>query len=150
MRTMALDLGTVRTGVAISDPTQTLATPLAVVPSRNPATMADHIRGLVELHDIGRLVAGIPISLDGRRGPMAQWAEGVCRILEAALPVAVERWDERFSSAEADVRARDVSDSGRGLRAGRDAVAAAIILQEYLDRQRRASPEAGQDAVRSS
>ncbi|MDA1096351.1 MAG: Holliday junction resolvase RuvX [Chloroflexi bacterium] len=147
---MALDLGMVRTGVAISDPTQTLATPLTVVPSRNPEKMAGQIRGLVEHHDVGRVVAGIPISLDGRRGPMARWAEGVCRILEAALPVSVERWDERFSSAEADARARDSSESGRGLRSGRDAVAAAIILQEYLDRHRHETLEPNQDVVRSS
>ena len=136
-RIMALDLGTVRTGVALSDPTHTIATP-----SNHPAKGAeatgfvDQIRDMAEADAVERIIVGIPRSLDGKRGPMAHWAEGIRRDLADALSVPVDPWDERFSSTEATHRMRAGGASSREIRDRLDSAAAAVILEDYLSTRR--------------
>ena len=131
---MALDLGTVRTGVAFSDPTQTIATPAERPVAGVRATgFLDEVQGLVSAEGVERVIVGIPRSLDGKRGPMARWAEGVRRTLEEKLSIPVEPWDERFSSDEAARRLRDGGRSSRGMRGRLDSAAAAVILEQYLE-----------------
>ena len=145
-RIMALDLGSVRTGVAFSDPTQTIATPAErPAPGAAATGFLDEVRDLVSVGDVERVVVGIPCSLDGARGPMARWAEGVRRTLAAELPVPVEPWDERFSSDEAARRLRAGGTPSRGMRGRIDSAAAAVILEEYLEagRSRRAPGSRG-------
>ena len=133
-RIMALDLGTTRTGVAITDPAQIIAQPLTVLGSADGASFHEALQRLVAEYQVERVIVGIPFSLNGRRGPMAHWAEGIRRRLAGALPVPVEPWDERLSSLSAD---RTFHDTGLFRSQGghrQDAAAAAYILQGYLDR----------------
>ncbi|MBI4236379.1 MAG: Holliday junction resolvase RuvX [Chloroflexi bacterium] len=148
MRIMALDIGKVRSGVAVTDPTQTFAQPLTVLDSRDPARFKAEVLGLVKEYQVERVIVGIPLSLDGRRGPMAHLVEGVRRQLAASLPVPVEPWDERFSSVSADRALQDAGLSRAERERRQDAAAAAFVLQGYLDslrlkRNSRGEPPAG-------
>lgn len=125
MRIVALDHGAVRTGVAISDETGTLARPLAVVDKVDTEAGFATLLDLLAEHAPGRIVVGLPLSLDGREHAQAGRARGFAARLGAAVSVPVDMYDERFTSKLADQR---------GGRAGRDARAAATLLEDYLKR----------------
>ena len=125
MRIVALDHGAVRTGVAISDETGTLARPLAVVDKVDTEAGFATLLDLLAEHAPGRIVVGLPLSLDGREHAQAGRARGFAARLGAAVSVPVDMYDERFTSKLADQR---------GGRAGRDARAAATLLEDYLTR----------------
>jgi putative Holliday junction resolvase len=133
MRLMALDVGERRIGVALSDPGKVLARSLSVVRRRSTKDDMEVFRSLVEEHDVEKIVVGHPLSLDGQAGEQARRAEVYAAELERALGVPVVLWDEAFSTD----RARQVmieAGKSRKERAERlDAVAAAVILQDYLD-----------------
>lgn len=123
MRVLALDHGQVRTGVAISDETGTLATPLTVIDQvESPAGQAA-LLALIAERGPERVVVGLPVSLDGREHAQAHRARAFAGRLAEALDIPVDLYDERFTSALAD---------RRGGRAARDARAAAALLEDYL------------------
>jgi len=133
-RTVALDIGTRRIGVALSDSAGTVATPYEVV-TRSGDRSRDHrrIAALVEEAGAGIVVVGLPLSLDGSTGPAAQTILAEVDELRAALPVNVVTWDERLSTVEAERSLRAMR-----VRKGRhrqvvDQVAATVILQSWLD-----------------
>lgn len=123
MRVLALDYGSARTGVAVSDPTGTLARPVGVV--ERAATDAGLGRLAELVYELGaeRVVVGLPLTLRGEHGAQAQETEAFAAALEARLDVPVERFDERFTTALAG------QDAGG---APEDARAAAHLLAGYL------------------
>lgn len=137
---LGVDLGSRRIGLAISDATATLATPLSVVP-RGADHAADHaaILATAREHEAQRIVVGWPRSLSGADGPAARSVRDEVEELRAVAgaDLPVELYDERFSTVTA---ARRLRQAGRRNPAGRkkqresiDAAAAAVILQSYLD-----------------
>ncbi len=133
VRTLALDVGDRRVGVAISDPLGLVARPLTVVTRRSRAEDYQAIAGLVVEYEAAQVVVGHPISLSGEVGAQAQRVERYAAGLAEHLPVPVVMWDERFSTAEAEDLLRESGKSPREYRDRVDAVAAAVILQSYLD-----------------
>ena len=133
MRTLALDVGLRRVGVAISDPTGTLARTLAVV--RRDSHIWNRIGDWVRDEVVGEVVVGLPLLLDGTRGAQAQEVEEFARQLEQHVRVSVRLWDERLSTVEAQRLMIDAGRSQRDRRDRIDAVAAAVILQDFLDAQ---------------
>jgi putative Holliday junction resolvase len=133
-RALALDLGTRRIGVAVSDGAGTVATPYEVI-HRSGDRARDHgrVAELVEETGAGVVVAGLPISLDGTLGPAAREILSEVDQLRAALRVNVVTWDERLSTVEAErsLRVMGVRKSRR--RRVVDQVAATVILQSWLD-----------------
>jgi putative Holliday junction resolvase len=133
-RTLALDLGTRRIGVAVSDSAGTVATPYEVI-HRSGDRARDHgrVAELVDETRAGVVVAGLPISLDGTLGPAAREILSEVDELRAALSVDVVTWDERLSTVEAErsLRVMGVRKSRR--RRVVDQVAATVILQSWLD-----------------
>jgi putative Holliday junction resolvase len=123
MRVLALDHGAVRTGVAISDSSGTLARPLTVVEHVDGEAGFAELLQLVAAQEPARIVVGLPLSLDGREHGQAGRARAFARRLAAAVDVPVVLFDERFTSRIAD---------RRGGRAARDARAAATLLEDYL------------------
>jgi putative Holliday junction resolvase len=125
MRVLALDYGSARIGCAISDPSGTLARPLAVLEPPDPRDVAE----LVRAHGVDRVVVGMPVRLDGTEGPQAKATREFCAELERTLDVPVETYDERLTTrmAEADKRA--------GATAAEDSLAAAHLLEDYLAAQ---------------
>ncbi|HJX39322.1 MAG TPA: Holliday junction resolvase RuvX [Anaerolineae bacterium] len=133
MRLMALDVGDRRIGVALSDPGRVLARSLRVIRRRSLKADMEVMRSLVEEHAVEKIVVGHPLRLDGSAGKQARRAEGYAAELERAVGVPVVLWDEAFSTD----RARQVMIEAGKRRKEReerlDAVAAAVILQDYLD-----------------
>jgi putative pre-16S rRNA nuclease len=138
VRVLALDLGSKRIGVAVSDRSGTIATPLTVV-ERSGRLEQDHRRlaALVADEEAELVVVGLPLSLDGTIGPAARGVVAEAEALARQLPVPVETIDERFTTVTADqvLRAADVRGPAR--RRSVDKVAAAVMLQAWLDRQGR-------------
>ncbi len=133
-RAVALDIGTRRIGVALSDSGGTVATPYEVV-TRSGDRSVDHrrIAALVEEAGAEVVVVGLPLSLDGSAGPAAQAILAEVDELRGVLPVSIVTWDERLSTVEAERSLRAMR-----VRKGRhrqvvDQVAATVILQSWLD-----------------
>jgi putative Holliday junction resolvase len=123
VKVVALDHGTVRTGVAVSDETGTLARPLTVVERVGTEAGFATLVALLEAERPARVVVGLPLSLDGREHGQARLARAFAVRLEEAVEVPVEVFDERFTSKLADQR---------GGTAEHDARAAATLLEDYL------------------
>lgn len=135
-RRLGVDVGTVRVGVALSDPYGMLATPLATL-SRDQRAGADveRLAGLVVEHEVVEVVVGLPRTLAGRHGPAAQAAQSYAAALaERIAPVPVRLHDERMSTVVATRSLRDSGVPGRRQRAVVDQAAAVQILQSWLDR----------------
>lgn len=133
MRIMGLDVGEARIGVAISDPTNIIASPLKTIHVKGPDQGIEEIVSLVEEHEIELTVVGLPISLSGDLGPQAKKIEEFCEVLTSRLKVPVVTYDERFSSVSADRLMREAGKKGSHQKGLRDAIAAAVILQSYLE-----------------
>ena len=131
-RVLALDLGDVRIGVAISDAERRLAVPLGVVRTGAPANLKA-IRSIVQENDVALVVVGDPVLLSGKRGDRSLKADGFASALRAILQVPVELQDERLSTVEAERALRSAGASGREARRSVDQSAAAVILQSWLD-----------------
>ena len=134
MRALGIDLGSRRIGVAVSDSGGTLASPLTVL-QRSGDSGADRraIARLVAEEEAERVVVGLPLSLSGASGPAAEAARVEAAALAAELPVPVETWDERLTTVEAH---RSLAAGGKRSRQRRDVVdkvAAAVMLQSWLD-----------------
>ncbi len=128
-RVLALDLGTARVGVAVSDATATLASPLATLRPGDHAGVA----GIVAEEEVGLVLVGLPRNMDGSRGPAARAAEAEAAALAAALPVPVALVDERLTTVGADRALRAQGRRGPARRRVIDQAAAAVLLQGWLD-----------------
>ncbi len=140
-RILALDWGAVRIGLALSDETQLIASPLETL-SRRPGKRfpMPPFLALVQREQPVGLVVGLPLTSDGDEGLAAQAAREMGNLAgeRAALPVVF--LDERFSTARALGTIRELQGSTRGRKADVDAMAAAILLQQFLDIRRRKAP----------
>lgn len=121
MKVLGLDYGAARTGVAVSDPTGTLARPLRVVERAASEAGLRELAELVRAEGAERVVLGLPLTLRGERGAQARETERFAEALEAILDVPVERFDERFTTTLA------------GPGGDEDARAAAHLLTSYLE-----------------
>jgi len=121
LKVIALDYGSARTGVAVSDPTGSLARPLCVVERAATPDGLSRLRDLVQEEQAERVVVGLPLTLRGARGEQATETERFVEGLRAAIDVPVETFDERFTTTLA------------GSGDGDDARAAAHLLSSYLE-----------------
>jgi len=132
-RSLGVDFGTKRVGLAVSDTLGLIARPLSVVPR---ASVVDEVVSLVKELDIGTIVVGLPTGLSGGEGMSASEARSLADELEIAAGVDVVLVDERFTSRIAEVALVESGMKRRKRRETVDKVAAAIILQDYLDKHR--------------
>jgi putative Holliday junction resolvase len=134
VRVLALDLGTRRVGVAVSDATETLASPRPFV-ARSGDRARDHrrIAELVTEEEAGLVLVGLPLSLDGSEGPAARSARAEVEELRAALPVPVEVHDERLTTVTAHRLLADQGLDARRRRSGVDGGAPALRLPTWRD-----------------
>lgn len=137
---MGVDWGEARIGVALSDPTRTVATPLAVLHTKDRREQIEGVAALAREHDVALIVVGLPYELDGTLGESAQRAGKYAEKLAQVTGLPVERIDERLTSVQAaGIIAANRPLGGAHRRRGREAkgevdkVAAAIILQDWLD-----------------
>lgn len=125
MKVLALDYGAARTGVAVSDPTGTLARPIGVVERAGTEAGLERLVELITREGAERVIVGMPLTLRGARGQQAQETERFLATLREAVNVPVEGFDERFTTdlAEQDPGSRNLPE---------DARAAAHLLTSYL------------------
>jgi putative holliday junction resolvase len=137
VRALGLDLGSKRIGVAVSDRSGTIATPLTVI-SRGRSRRDDHARiaALVREEEAEVVVVGLPRSLSGGTGPAARAATTEIEALASVVGVPVETYDERFTTVTAERALAEGGVRGRARREVVDKVAAAVILQSWLDARR--------------
>jgi putative Holliday junction resolvase len=133
MRVLGLDIGEKRVGVAVSDPSGRVATPLRVSDARGLATDPGALRRIVEDYEIRGLVVGLPLGLSGEEGPQAAIVRAAADRLGAVLGLPVAFIDERLSTTQARRSMRDAGRSVPEMRGAVDMVAAAILLQTHLD-----------------
>jgi putative Holliday junction resolvase len=138
-RLLGIDLGSKTIGMALSDVTRSVATPLKTLKRGKFTEAAKAIAEIVEKNQVGALVIGLPLNLDGSEGPRAQSTRAFARNLGPHLEVPIVFWDERLSTAAVE-RHLIEADASRKRRAEViDRMAAAYILQGALERLRRLS-----------
>ena len=138
MRWLGVDAGEARVGLGICDEDERIAVPLEVVPA-NVAFPA--IRSIARREDVGGVVVGLPLTLDGREGDAAAMARRLGDRIAAKLDLPVEYEDERLTSVAAERAGIDRSRPS-------DDIAAALLLQQFIDRRRREDERAATDAAR--
>ena len=131
-RVLALDYGTKRIGVAISDALRITAGPLEVIPTEQAIA---HIKRLLDEYQPSVIVVGLPIGLSGREGPAAVAARRFGELVAEEADVAVEFVDERFTTHTAEQAMLEGGAKRRDRRQKVDKVAAAVILRQYLERR---------------
>ena len=147
MRILGIDFGDRRTGLAISDEGEMIASGLPTVEaSGGPTAVVGAVKRVCDEQGVGHIVVGLPINMDGSRGPRAQTTLEFVERVREAVDVEVETWDERLTSVQADrlMLAADLSRKKRKKRI--DRLAAQIMLQSYLDARGRSRHMARHDS----
>lgn len=133
MRVLALDHGTVRIGVAVSDELKMIASPLEYIPSEPYADFLSRLKQLLAEKAVEQIVIGMPRNMDGSHGPAAEKVREFIEKLKAEVTIPIRAWDERLTSSQAN-RILIQSNVRRGKRKETvDKMAAAILLQSFLD-----------------
>ena len=133
-RVLGLDLGSKRIGLALSDVSRTVATPMKTLKRAKFAQNAKELLDVAEEHEIGAFIIGLPFNLDGSEGPAAQSARAFVRNLAAKTDIPIALWDERLSTAAVERTLLDADTSRKRRAEVIDKMAAAYILQGALDR----------------
>jgi putative holliday junction resolvase len=134
-RVMALDLGEKRIGVAVSDETCTIARSHSVFKRTSRLADFEKIGRIIDEQGVTLVVVGLPVHLDGREGQQAAWVRDYTAALASHLNVTTDFWDEALTTVTAQDSMRQRGQSRKKQRQWIDAVAAAFILQGYLDAQ---------------
>ncbi len=135
MKMLGIDYGQRRIGVAASDETGTLALPLEQVDAEPLALACARIAVLARERGVERIIVGMPRNMDGTYGPAAESVRAFITELKKAVSLEIVSWDERLSTAQAERAMVEADYSRKRRRAQRDALAAQLILQNYLDAQ---------------
>lgn len=131
---MAIDYGLKRVGVAITDPLCTISQPLLTIEPRSGSDLIKRLKCIAQEHEVGLIILGNPLSLQGKPTEMSNRIERFLKKLKRSIDVEVVLWDERYSSKYAVKRMRNLGISGK--KEEIDRIAAAIMLDEYLESKR--------------
>ena len=134
IRILGIDYGTVRIGLALSDPTGTLASPLPHLENKSLAQIQTSLVDLIRTHEISRIVVGLPRNMDGTYGPATVKVRSFISQIQGGLGVPIETEDERLTTMQASKQLSSIGLSHKDLRDKVDSSSAALILQQYLDR----------------
>lgn len=130
---MALDIGDVRTGVAISDPQEKVASPICVMPTNEVLQNSRNFKALVEDWEPGLLLCGLPLTLAGEEGGQSKHIREMATCISKACAIPVEFTDERMSSREAKKYLHEMGYDEKAMRGKIDMIAASLFLQSWLD-----------------
>lgn len=137
---MALDIGKVRCGIAISDPAGRIATPICVLPTSEVEQNAPSFRRLLEDWEPEMILSGLPYTLAGEEGPQAESIRAVAGAIAKRAGLPLEFADERLSSSEAKRSLREKGFSEKEMRGKVDMIAASLFLQSWLDSRANSAP----------
>lgn len=135
-RILAIDYGSRRLGIAISDPMNIIAQGHSIL--NNDGTLYQQLRAIVAGHTVGRIIVGMPYSLKGELGTKAKEVEEFVKRLGPEVGIPVSTWDERFTSklAQSVIREIGIKKMKRQRKGVVDKMAAVLLLQSYLDRRK--------------
>ena len=133
-RFLGIDYGTVRIGLALSDPTGTLASPLPFLENQSPQQVTTALSELIQSHQIEGLVIGLPRNMDGTYGPSAQKVRDFIAQIQKSISLPITPIDERLTTAQASKQLSGIGLNQKQLRKKIDSSSACLILQQYLDR----------------
>ena len=133
MKIMAVDYGDARTGIAVCDRTEFLASPVGTVEEKDPAILAMKIAHLANEYEVGEIVIGYPVNMNGTVGPRAEKCKAFAVLVESVTELPVRMWDERSTTVEAHGYLNATNVRGKKRKAVVDTVAATIILESYLE-----------------
>ena len=132
MKIMAVDYGDARTGLAVCDRTEFLASPVGQIEEKSMAKVAEKIIYATREFDVQMLVVGLPRNMDGTEGARAQKTRKLVSILEPLLPIPVKLWDERITTVTAAGILTENGTFGKKRKDKLDAVSAAVILESFM------------------
>lgn len=133
MRILALDHGTKRIGVAVSDELKLIATPLEFIPAEPVAAFLARLKEIVQAKEVELIVIGMPRNMDGSYGPAALKVQEFVAVLRDAIAIPIQTWDERLTSAQANRLLLQGNVRREDRKQKVDKMAAAILLQSWLD-----------------
>ena len=133
MRILALDHGSKRIGVAVSDETKTIAQPVEYIPAEPFADFLERLKKLLVEKEIDLILIGLPRNMDGSYGPAAEKVQTFVGVLKTAITVPIKMWDERLTSSQANKILIQANVRRDKRKEKVDKMAAAILLQSYLD-----------------
>lgn len=134
-RFLGIDYGTVRIGLALSDPTGTLASPLPHLENKSISQVRSSLDELIQTHDISRIIVGLPRNMDGTYGPAAEKVRNFISQIQESLGTPIESQDERLTTVQASKQLSQIGLNQKELRKKIDSSSASLILQQYLDRK---------------
>ncbi|MBO5449715.1 MAG: Holliday junction resolvase RuvX [Ruminococcus sp.] len=137
MRILAVDYGDARTGLAISDSSELLASPVGTITEHDPQRLAERIADISKERGAGEIIVGLPINMNGTKGIRAEKCEDFAKMLETLAECPVRMWDERSTTVTAHQILNDVNVRGKNRKAVVDTVAASVILESYLNYRRK-------------
>ncbi|WP_294490417.1 Holliday junction resolvase RuvX [uncultured Ruminococcus sp.] len=132
MRILAVDYGDARTGIAISDNSEFLASPVCTITEYHADRLAQKVADIAKEQGAGEIVVGLPINMDGTKGGRAEKCEAFAEMLRGLVDVEVKMWDERSTTVTAHRYLNETNVRGKKRKAVVDTVAATIILESYL------------------
>ncbi len=132
MKIMAVDLGEARTGLAICDKTEFLASPIGTIYEKEPLLILEKVAIAAKEYDAAEVVVGLPLNMDGSFGNKAQQAKEFADRLGQLIPLPIHLWDERQSTMAASQHLNAVNKRGKKRKEQIDQVAAVVILEGYL------------------
>jgi len=133
MRILALDHGTVRIGVALSDELKMIATPLEFIPAEPFANVLARLKQLIQEKEVELILIGMPRNMNGSYGPAALKVQEFVGVLKETIAIPIKTWDERLTSAQANRFLIEANVRRDQRKQKVDKTAAAILLQSYLD-----------------
>ncbi len=134
MRYLAIDYGRKRTGLAISDPTETIVSPLAVI--KDQKELIIKVQQLIKTEKVGAVVMGLPLNMDGSTGPQAKLVKKFSKQLKKLTNIPIYFQDERLSSFAAEEEIAEIEIAKKAKKEKLDAVAAAHILELFLEKKK--------------
>ena len=133
MRVLAIDHGTKRMGVAISDELRTIAQPMEFIPAEPWTHLLERLRQIIRDKEVGLILVGMPRNMDGSYGPAAAKVREFVAQLGKDVPLPIRTWDERLTSVQANRFLQEANVRGARRKQRVDQTAAALLLQSYLD-----------------
>ena len=137
MKILSVDYGDARTGLAISDSSEFLASPIGTITEYNAEKLAEKIKAEAASRGAQQIVMGLPVNMNGTKGERAQKCEAFGKLLEEKTGLEVVMWDERSTTVSAPRILNEVNVRGKKRKAVVDAVAAVLILESYLAYRRK-------------
>lgn len=137
MKIMSVDYGDARTGLAVCDRTEFLASPIGTIEERNAPILAMKVAHMAEQYEVGLIVIGLPINMNGSEGPRAQKCRAFGEMVESVTELPVVMWDERSTTVSAHRILNETNVRGAARKKVVDTVSATLILESYLDYRRK-------------